>query len=36
MLGAILGHTRFFNSGDPIHHAPPGGGVAAAIVRMRK
>jgi hypothetical protein len=36
MLGAILGRTRFFNSGDPIHHAPPGGGVAAAIVRMRK
>jgi cyanuric acid amidohydrolase len=36
MVGAILGRTRFFNSGDPIHHAPPGGGVAAAIVRMRK
>ena len=36
MLGSILGHTRFFNSGDPIHHAPPGGGVAAAIVRVRK
>jgi cyanuric acid amidohydrolase len=36
MLGAILGHTRFFNTSDPIHHAPPGGGVAAAIVRVRK
>ncbi|HEX9466655.1 MAG TPA: ring-opening amidohydrolase [Alphaproteobacteria bacterium] len=35
MLGAILGHSRFFNSGDPIHQAPPGGGIVAAIVRNR-
>lgn len=35
VVGAILGHTRFFISGDPIHHAPPGGGVAAAVLRKR-
>ena len=35
MVGSLLGHTRFFISGDPIHHAPPGGGVAAAIIRKR-
>ncbi|MBV8538729.1 MAG: hypothetical protein JO128_24240 [Alphaproteobacteria bacterium] len=35
MLGSIVGHTRFFISGDPIHHAPRGGGVAAALIRKR-
>jgi cyanuric acid amidohydrolase len=35
VVGSLLGHTRFFISGDPIHHAPPGGGVAAAIIRKR-
>lgn len=33
VLGSLLGHTRFFISGDPIHHAPRGGGIAAALIR---
>ena len=33
VLGSLLGHTRFYISADPVHQAPPGGGVAAAIVR---
>lgn len=33
VLGAMLGTTRFFISGDPVQQAPEGGGVAAAIVR---
>jgi cyanuric acid amidohydrolase len=36
VLGSILGHTRFFISGDPIHHAPRGGGIAAALIRKRR
>ena len=32
-LAALLGTTRFFNTGDPIHAAPDGGAVACAIVR---
>jgi len=34
VLGSLLGHTRFYISADPVHQAPPGGGVAAAIVRV--
>jgi cyanuric acid amidohydrolase len=33
VVGSLLGHTRFFVSGDPIQQAPPGGGIAAAILR---
>ena len=32
-LAALLGTTRFFSTGDPIHSAPDGGAVACAIVR---
>lgn len=34
MVGALLGHTRCFVSGDPIQQARPGGAIAAAIVRV--
>jgi cyanuric acid amidohydrolase len=34
LVGALLGHTRCFISGDPIQQAPPGGAVVAAIVRV--
>lgn len=34
VVGSILGHTRFFVSGDPVQQAPPGGGIAAAILRV--
>lgn len=34
VLGALLGTTRFFISGDPIQQAREGGGAAAAIVRV--
>jgi cyanuric acid amidohydrolase len=32
-FGALLGTTRVFITGDPVHAAPPGGGVACALVR---
>jgi cyanuric acid amidohydrolase len=34
VVGSVLGHTRCFVSGDPIQQAPPGGAIAAAIVRV--
>ncbi|MFN0303362.1 MAG: ring-opening amidohydrolase [Burkholderiales bacterium] len=33
MVGALLGTTRAFTTGDPIQQAPDGGGVACVIVR---
>ncbi|MGQ0655800.1 MAG: ring-opening amidohydrolase, partial [Betaproteobacteria bacterium] len=33
MLGSILGDTRAFISANTVHQAPPGGGLAACIVR---
>ena len=33
MVGALLGTTRAFTTGDPIQQAPEGGGVACVIVR---
>lgn len=35
VLGSLLGHTRFYISADPIHQSTPGGGVAAAILRVQ-
>ena len=32
-FGALLGTTRVFVTGDPIHAAPPGGGLACLLVR---
>jgi cyanuric acid amidohydrolase len=34
MLGALLGTTRVFNTGDPVQQAPEGGAVACALIRM--
>jgi cyanuric acid amidohydrolase len=34
VLGSLLGHLRFYVSADAVHQAPPGGGVAAAILRV--
>jgi cyanuric acid amidohydrolase len=33
ILGSILGDTRAFISANTVHQAPPGGGLAACIVR---
>lgn len=33
VLGSLLGHLRFFVSADSVHQAPPGGGMAAIVVR---
>jgi cyanuric acid amidohydrolase len=33
LVGALCGDTRFYISADPMHHAPPGGGIAACIAR---
>ena len=33
IIGSILGDTRVFISANTVHQAPPGGGVAACIVR---
>lgn len=33
VLGSLLGHLRFYVSADSVHQAPPGGGVAAAVLR---
>jgi cyanuric acid amidohydrolase len=32
-FGVLLGTTRVFVTGDPVHAAPPGGGVACVLVR---
>lgn len=32
-FGALLGTTRVFVTGDPVHAAPPGGGLACLLVR---
>lgn len=34
LVGGLLGTTRAFTTGDPIHQGPEGGGVACAIVRV--
>lgn len=34
ILGSILGETRAFISANTVHQAPPGGGLAACIVRQ--
>jgi cyanuric acid amidohydrolase len=36
VLGSLLGHLRFYVSADAVHQAPPGGGVAAAVLRAVK
>ena len=33
IIGAILGDTRAFISANTVHQAPPGGGLAACVVR---
>lgn len=33
VFGALLGTTRLFITGDPVHAAPPGGGIACLVVR---
>ncbi len=33
LVGGLIGTTRAFTTGDPIHQGPEGGGVACAIVR---
>jgi cyanuric acid amidohydrolase len=34
VLGSLLGHLRFYVSADAVHQAPPGGGMAAAVLRI--
>jgi len=34
IIGSILGDTRVFISANTVHQAPPGGGLAACIVRQ--
>lgn len=34
LVGGLIGTTRAFTTGDPIHQGPEGGGVACAIVRV--
>jgi cyanuric acid amidohydrolase len=33
VVGALLGTTRTFTTGDPVHQGPEGGGVACALIR---